>query len=409
MFDLSEKVFCKNVRSARKGGARGPSGMTTDHLRPLLESTKDTPLLFTVAEVLSRERIPDQVGRSLRLGRMTALRKDGGGVRGICRGRSGFGDSPPGQSPNSWGPAVNAATAPFQYAFSTPAGSECIAHALQALTELDPESTITSIDGISAFDTMSRKAMLDGLAQVPGGSAVLPFVRVLMFYSSPSAFLLEADEGTAHTIHQGEGGEQGDALMPLLFCLGQHAALEAMQRELNPNEKFFAFLDDLQAGQSRALHNLVQRELSGHCRIRFHGGKTHVWNRGGTKPEACEVLQRVVESVNPEARVWCGSDVSTEEQGINQDHWPALTPLLPLAKKKNFPKMRVLGAPIGHDDFVRRLLAKTLEKHRVPLDAHPRLCQTCNQRGSCCSTVPLHERTCYLRILRLNWRATFAT
>ena len=46
------------------------------------------------------------------------------------------------------------------------------------LTELDPESTITSIDGICAFDTMSRKAMLEGLAQVPGGSAVLPFVRV---------------------------------------------------------------------------------------------------------------------------------------------------------------------------------------------------------------------------------------
>ena len=30
-----------------------------------------------------------------------------------------------------------------------------------------------------------------------------------------------------HSIHQGEGGEQGDALMPLLFSLG------------------FAFLDDI--------------------------------------------------------------------------------------------------------------------------------------------------------------------
>ena len=250
VFDLSEKVFCKNVRSARKGGARGPSGMTTDHLRPLLESTKDTPLLFTVAQVLSRGRIPDQVGRSLRLGRMTALRKDGGGVLGIVAGEV-IRRLTARTIAQQLGPAVNAATAPFQCAFSTRAGSECIAHALQALTELDPESTITSIDGISAFDTMSRKAMLEGLAQVPGGSAVLPFVRV--FYSSPSAFLWEADEGTVHTIHQEEGGEQGDALMPLLFCLGQHAALEAMQRELNPNEKLFAFLDDLQAGQSRGV------------------------------------------------------------------------------------------------------------------------------------------------------------
>ena len=56
--------------------------MTTDHLRQCEGSTKDTHLLFTVAEVWSRGRIPDQVGRILRLGRMTALRKEGGGVRG---------------------------------------------------------------------------------------------------------------------------------------------------------------------------------------------------------------------------------------------------------------------------------------------------------------------------------------
>ena len=49
-----------------------------------------------------------------------------------------------------------------------------------------------------------------------------------------------------HTIHQG-GGEQGDTMMPFLFCLGQHAALEAIQRELNPNEKLF------EAGQSRGV------------------------------------------------------------------------------------------------------------------------------------------------------------
>ena len=34
-----------------------------------------------------------------------------------------------------------------------------------------------------------------------------------------------------HTIPQGEGGEQGDPLMPLLFCLGQHPALS---RSVNP-------------------------------------------------------------------------------------------------------------------------------------------------------------------------------
>ena len=53
--------------------------------------------------------------------------------------------------------------------------------------------------------------------KMPGANA-LPFVR--LFYGSPSAYLWEQDDGTVHTVEQGEGGEQGDALMPLL-----HAAL----------------------------------------------------------------------------------------------------------------------------------------------------------------------------------------
>ena len=69
--------------------------------------------------------------------------------------------------------------------------------------------------------------MLQGLERVPGGLAASPFVRV--FYSEPSAYIWEDEDGEVHTIHQSEGGEQGDALMPLLFSVGQHAALEATQ------------------------------------------------------------------------------------------------------------------------------------------------------------------------------------
>ena len=37
MFDLDEQLFARNVRSSRRGAAGGPSGMTTEHLRPLLD------------------------------------------------------------------------------------------------------------------------------------------------------------------------------------------------------------------------------------------------------------------------------------------------------------------------------------------------------------------------------------
>ena len=46
-----------------------------------------------------------------------------------------------------------------------------------------------------------------------------------------------------HDIHQ--GGEHGDALMPLLFSLGQHTALQAVQAQLLPGERVFAYLDDV--------------------------------------------------------------------------------------------------------------------------------------------------------------------
>ena len=123
---------------------------------------------------------------------------------------------------------VERATAPFQYAMSTRAGTECVAHALQALSELDPRATIVSIDGVSAFDLLiSRRAMMEALMKQEVGSQILPFVR--MFSGDHSTYLWEDDVGTVHHIEQGEGGEQGDVLMPLLFSLGQHAALQAVQ------------------------------------------------------------------------------------------------------------------------------------------------------------------------------------
>ena len=52
-------------------------------------------------------------------------------------------------------------------------------------------------------------------------------------------------EGTTHTIVQGEGGEQGVAVMPLLFALGQHQAVDAVQALLVEGEFVSAFQDDI--------------------------------------------------------------------------------------------------------------------------------------------------------------------
>ena len=54
----------------------------------------------------------------------------------------------------------------------------------------------------------------------------------------------ESDSGEIHSIPQGEGGEQGDAMMPLLYFLGQHGALQDVSRRLGRGEHLFALLDD---------------------------------------------------------------------------------------------------------------------------------------------------------------------
>ena len=136
-------------------------------------------MLFLMAEQLAQGRAPEVAVQAIRLGRLTALRKTGGGVRGIVAGDV-FRRLTSRTMAQQLGEVVKRATSPFQYALSTRAGCECIAHALQALTEANPDATILLVDGIGAFDLVSRGAML-GLCDV---SPSVPFVR--QFYAHPA-------------------------------------------------------------------------------------------------------------------------------------------------------------------------------------------------------------------------------
>ena len=201
-------------------------------------------------------------------------------------------------------------------------------------TELDPRATIMSIDGVGAFDLISRKSMLEALMEMESGSQVLPFVR--MFYGSHSTYLWEDEAGVVHTVEQGEGGEQGDVLMPLLFSLGQHAALKAVQEGLQEGERLFAFLDDIYVVTSPERVGEVYALLSTHLlrcsSIRINVGKTQVWNVAGERPQACDLLERL----SPENRVWRGSELPASEQGI-----------------------RILGTPLGRPEHVDAQLRDT--------------------------------------------------
>ena len=60
--------------------------MTAEHLKPLLDNFRDTELFCQVEEHLAQGKIPRDVLEMVRMGRMTALQKANGGVRGIVAG-----------------------------------------------------------------------------------------------------------------------------------------------------------------------------------------------------------------------------------------------------------------------------------------------------------------------------------
>ena len=150
--------------------------MTTDHLFPLKESERDSQKLHQFASTLARAEVPAEIVDLIRMGRITALRKKDGGVRGITVGdvlRRLIARTIAKQVCS----AVESATSPFQFSLSTKAGCECVAHVIQSLTDTNAETTVVSVDGVGAFDLISRNSMLQGLLTLEQGDQILPFVR----------------------------------------------------------------------------------------------------------------------------------------------------------------------------------------------------------------------------------------
>ena len=106
--------------------------------------------------------------------------------------------------------------------------------------------------------------------------------------------------------------------MPLLFNLGQHRAMVAVQTSLLEGERLFAFLDDIYVvcAPSRVgeVYLLLQRHLLEQTGIQVHQGKT-----GGLKPPVADVLTARARENHPEDVVWRRDPtLDVSRQGLNQ-------------------------------------------------------------------------------------------
>ena len=79
-----------------------------------------------------------------------------------------------------------------------------------------------SIDGVGAYDLISRTAMLEGLLRMEEGDQILPFVRC--FNGNPSTYLSEDEMGVTqeHSTKGREGLWNPSCLW--LHAWGQHGS-----------------------------------------------------------------------------------------------------------------------------------------------------------------------------------------
>eukprot|EP00439_Symbiodinium_sp_Y106_P048934 s2985_g6.t1 len=131
----------------------------------------------------------------------------------------------------TWASTFDAATRPVQHALSA------LVARLRIALETDPDVTVVSLDGRSAYDTVSGAAFLAKLRQV--APALLPFVR----------------------------------------------GLEQAAADLQAGEELLAYQDDLyvitRSARAKPALDVVTNRVQEHCGIASNVGKTRVYNTGG--------------------------------------------------------------------------------------------------------------------------------
>ena len=356
--------FISNVRSSPRGKSGGLSGMRNEHLKCLVFSPRqdDCDALYYVAETLARAEIPAGIRKGIALARMTALDKGSAKVRGIAAGDT-FRRVVAKTLAQQFSEEFDDACAPYQFALSTRAGTDCVGHALREITHQHPGNVVTSLDGIGAYDHVDRAQMLEALVALPKARSLLPFVA--MFYGHTSEYYWTHETGEVWSVEQGDGGEQGDPLMPALFALGQHPALASADEKLQEicfvhrtEEEYFkpllfAFLDDLYVVTTREMarraFDVVTGEVERIAGIRTNLGKLQLYSQaGGPCPPGFDdfLAERAVDA----KPIWTCDAPQIEHRGIV-----------------------VLGSPLGTVEFCKAHAEARMAVEQVLLDWIPKV------------------------------------
>ena len=207
---LNARVFATSLRGASNGSSPGPGGCSFEMPKVCLDDGELHQLLIAAAEDFARASIPQEIFWAFQKAHVIALAKKDGGVRGIATGTS-FRRLVAKSLARQFAKYVESVCAPFQFALSTRAGTDCVGHAVRAMTDAQWHWRIRPC--------VSKRHVVETALRISPPWTSL-FCQSHVF--RPSRYLWRDSAGVQHVILQCEGGEQGDPLMPLFFSLGIH-------------------------------------------------------------------------------------------------------------------------------------------------------------------------------------------
>lgn len=288
---------CRHLRERVADFTPRPLSRSGGHalraLKVCLDDEVAMELLTEAGDCIAQGSLPACIADAMRLSQFTALRKPSGKVRGVAAGdtrRRLVGKTLARQYKRDFLDVV----APANFDLCDRSGTDALAHMLRVMSEADSRATITSIDGVEAPDHVLRSRIFADLRAHPSLRDLLPHIR--LWYGQSSRFMWRDESGQQHTIEQGEGGEQGDALMPALFSLALHPESDEIQRNLWPGELVVAYLDDIclvtAPERARHAHDIAAAVLRSTCGIEVDQGKLASWcRRGGPAPRGLAELE----------------------------------------------------------------------------------------------------------------------
>ena len=133
---------------------------------------------------------------------------------------------------------------PVQAGVNVPNGVEIMHHSAQELLAAHPEWAQGVLDMKNAFNSIHRASFRDTIQEAAPGA--YPWVYTL-YASTESRLFFPMDGADPGLIHSARGVRQGDPLGPVLFAIGLHPVLRALQAEVHKRGHhiaILAYLDD---------------------------------------------------------------------------------------------------------------------------------------------------------------------